>query len=211
MWQPNDSHQATYSEIIQWRYTVKRKGKADAVPTHAMTAYRGTRGTTLLIFGLGARVRSVVNITSRPLHPPRKNPCTHRTGAPAWTFGRRDNYRTAVGIRSPNHPARRLLAILTELTRLVIRHCTIRSAAFRSYSPNGGISSYLCCSLSIPYIYKQKKQQMKWWKVVRIATELITRYNKRISMATSLLKVHRAVLITLYRAKPRTQYLKLCS
>lgn len=120
-----------------------------------MTAYRGTRGITLLIFGLVARVRSVVNITSRPLHPPRKNPCTHPTEAPAWTFWRRDNYCTAVGIRSPNHPARRLLAIPTELTRLVIRHCTICSVAFGSYSPNGGISSYLCRSLSIPYTYKK--------------------------------------------------------
>jgi len=43
------------------------------------------------------------------------------------------------------------------------------------------------------------------------ATKLIPRYNKRISTATSVLKVYRAVLITLYRAKSRTQYLKLCS
>jgi hypothetical protein len=158
-----------------------------------MTAYRGTRGVTLLIFNLRARVRPVVNITSRPLYPPWKNTCAHRTGAPAWTFWRSDNYRTAVGIRSPNHPARRLLAVPTELTWLVIRHCTVCSAAFRSYRPNGGISSYLCslhirsqwrvlkatasllCVITFKSMlshmllrcWKQKKQQIKWWKVVR--------------------------------------------
>ena len=99
----------------RWRLQSKVKGKV-----HPRTGHGGPGGSKriALLFLYGPKKGWMINATHRPLYPCER-PCVHCTGGwvgPRAVWTDVEN-RSHTGIRSPDRPARSLVAIPTELSQ----------------------------------------------------------------------------------------------
>ena len=110
--------------------------KCEVCAVQALKAYRGNRGTAVLILNLGIRWMWVVSLTSWSLYPPPgKNSGTHLIRGLVgpefvWTFRRK--CFCSGWCRAPDCPASSLVTTLTELSTRVRRIYTVFYALLRS-------------------------------------------------------------------------------
>ena len=88
-----------------------------------MKAYKGTRAAAPPVLNLDIKQRRVFRCTQRPFYPRGKNPSTHWNRRPDGLQNRSVHFGgkslAPVGIRAPNHSARRLVAIPTKQSQLI--------------------------------------------------------------------------------------------
>jgi hypothetical protein len=89
--------------------STKHRTKGKVFPVHSIKAYKGRRGISPLILNLGTLWRWVVNFMPHAAALP-QYPLYRRMVGPQtdWTFWGRGKYLASAGIRTLDHPARRL-------------------------------------------------------------------------------------------------------